>query len=130
MPVNVTKCKILPFGKSGGLPGSDLELTKCEKDLGVHVLISSNGKFNDHISKTVMKANRMIGMVKRSFKTRNPETLTSIYKRYILPIMSYASPIWSPSYKTKIQELERAQKRFVWNRKLYQQFGQNRTEIT
>jgi hypothetical protein len=111
MPVNVTKCKILPFGKSGGLPGSDLELTKCEKDLGV--LISSNGKFNDHISKTVMKANRMIGMVKRSFKTRNPETLTSIYKRYILPILSYASPIWSPSYKTKIQELERAQKRFV-----------------
>jgi hypothetical protein len=45
MPVNVTKCKILPFGKNG----SDLELTKCEKDLGV--LISSNGKFNDHISK-------------------------------------------------------------------------------
>jgi ribonuclease P/MRP protein subunit RPP40 len=31
MPVNVTKCNILPFGKSGGLPGSDLEMTKCKK---------------------------------------------------------------------------------------------------
>jgi hypothetical protein len=41
------------------------------------------------------------------------DCLTSTYKRYILPILSYASPIWSPSYKTKIQELERAQKRFV-----------------
>jgi hypothetical protein len=86
------------------------------------VLISSNGKFNDHISKTVMKVNRMIGMVKRSFKkTRNPETLTSIYKRYILPILSYASPIWSPSYKTKIQELESTEE-VCWTCKLYQQF--------
>jgi hypothetical protein len=46
-------------------------------------------------------------------KSENKKQDHQIEERYILPILSYASLIWSPSYKSKIQELKRAQKRFV-----------------
>ncbi len=61
--------------------------SKPERDLGV--IISHTGKFNKHVSETVAKANRMVGLVKRSLKTRDP--VMSIYNLYIRPVIEYAS---------------------------------------
>jgi hypothetical protein len=111
MPINMTKCSFINFNKKSDFQLQEIGNSTSEKDLGV--LVTSGGKFDHHIDKTVKKANKMLGLIKRSFKSRNPEVLTEIFKRYIVPVLTYCSPLWNPGYKNHIMRLEMVQKRFI-----------------
>ena len=83
MLFNVNKCKVMHIGKDN--PRFEYEMTDkdgntkvlksvdSEKDLGVY--IQENLKFDKHISLTVNRANRLVGLIKRAFSFFDEETL-------------------------------------------------------
>ena len=83
MYFNIDKCKVMHFGKEN--PYFDYEMTDksgkvrkltvvdSEKDLGIHLELDL--KFRKHISFMVNRANRLVGLIKRSFSYLNKETL-------------------------------------------------------
>jgi len=50
-----------------------------------------------------MKANRMLGMIKRNFADRSKETLMPLYKTLVRPHLEYCSQVWSPHYDKDIK---------------------------
>jgi len=115
MDFNAEKCKVLHFGHNNRqfpyrMNGKLLEKSEQEKDLGITV--NRDGKFKTHVDKMTNKANRSVGMIKRSFVTRNPETLKKLFTTYINPILNYGSEVWNPSYKGQVEKIEKVQRRF------------------
>ena len=114
------KCKVLHVGKNNPqhmykLNNSPLPAVDTESDLGV--VISSNWKWNDHIDKSISKANSCIAWVTRSVISRSPKVMINIYKSLIRPHLEYCVQLWSPSpvhgnWGT-IMEIEHVQRRFT-----------------
>ena len=97
---NTSKCNMMHLGKNNpeygytmadGTNLQDLNVTKCEKDLGVHVdpLLD----FNDHITKLVKKGRSMSGMLFRSIVSRSSDILIPLYKALVRPHLEYANPV-------------------------------------
>ena len=118
---NVDKCKILHIGKDN--PNFDYQMedkdgnstnlivVNCEKDLRVYV--QDNLKFDKHISLTVNRANRLVGLIKRAFSYLDEETLLVLYKTLIRPILDYGNLIWFPTLKKDIRAIENVQRRIL-----------------
>ena len=66
-----------------------LVATFLEKDLGVN--ISPNMKFDEHISLITIKANRILGQLKRTFKFWTVNTFKTLYTAFIRPHLEYAA---------------------------------------
>jgi len=78
-----------------------LECISEEKDLGV--LISDDLQNEKQCSAAVMKANRMLGMIKQNFADRSKETIIPLYKTLVRPHLEYCSQVWSPHYDKDIK---------------------------
>ena len=92
---------------------SDCCLKVCDevKDLGV--LFNSHLSFSNHITTIIGKARQRIFLLKRSFIHSNDAVLIKAFKTYILPILEYCSPVWSPSMLGDILRLESVQRSFT-----------------
>ena len=86
-----------------------LEKTNCEKDLGVHVDPSLH--FSQHCEKAANKANRIVGLIRRSFDYMDGPMLTQLYKGLVRPHLEYANASWAPQYKKDATVLENVQRR-------------------
>ena len=116
---NPLKCKVLHLGSGNqnyeytmkDQNGIRIVLgeSTLEKDLGV--LISKDLKVADQCNKAAKKAMRVLGMVKRSFKNLDKESLKTIYCSYIRSHLEYCIHAWSPYYRKDIQTLEKVQQR-------------------
>jgi len=116
MEFNIAKCKTMHIGRGSieydySMRGHQLDVVTTEKDLGV--LISSNLKVAEHCYEAYCKANRMLGLLKRTVKYRNPDTMVRLYKSLVRPHLEYSSPAWSPHYRKDKLLLERVQHRFT-----------------
>ena len=87
----------------------NLTESEAEKDLGVFVDKKLN--FKKHIAQATAKANRTLGIVRRSFDHLSDETFVQLYKSLVRPMVEYGHSVWSPSQKTLMQEVENVQKR-------------------
>ena len=113
------KCKVMHLGR--GNPQHEytmtmedgtlhtLQGTKEEKDLGV--LIDYNLNFSNHVQTQVNKANKILGVVKHTFKYLDKEAFLHLYKSLIRPHLEYASVIWCPKTKRDKDMIERVQRR-------------------
>jgi hypothetical protein len=81
------------------------------KDLGVIVDPCLN--FSKHIDGAVSKANQRVYLLLKSFKNRNISLMVFAFKVYILPLLEYCSPIWSPCKLHDIDRIERVQRSFT-----------------
>ena len=90
---------------------SMLERSQSEiKDLGVTV--SSDLTWTIHIHEKITKANRMLGMLKRStVHVRDASTRRSLYLALVRSHLAYASQVWSPQTVSMCGELENVQRR-------------------
>ena len=112
------KCKVMRIGNGhpeftyqmtvDGLP-TDLDTTHTEKDLGVYV--DDKYKFDFHIHTAVTRANRMLGLIKRSYTFLDKESLLCLYKAMVRPILEYGVTVWSPYRKGDIDAVESVQRR-------------------
>lgn len=81
------------------------------------VLIDSHLKWNSHISRMVAKANRSLGMLKRCLREAPVKTKLLALKTMVIPILEYASQVWSPhqiNQKVKIDKVQRDGIRWVF----------------
>ena len=86
-----------------------LEETVLEKDLGV--LVSYDLKVEQQCDKAAKKAMRVLGMIKRSFKKLDEESLRTLYCTYVRPHLEYCIQAWLPYLKKDINKLEKVQRR-------------------
>ena len=80
---NISKCKLMRFGHShqyGIYTLGDIRIDSVEsyKDLGI--LFDSHLKFHQHTSSTAAKANRILGLIKKSLEFLDPDMLVRLFK--------------------------------------------------
>ena len=83
--------------------------TVLERDLGV--LVTPNLKWKDQVEASVAKANRVFGMLKRTFASRSAKLWKGLYTGYIRPHLEFATQVWSPQLIGDIAALEGVQRR-------------------
>jgi uncharacterized protein (DUF4415 family) len=115
---NTAKCKVMHLGYSNpkytyemgtGDQRHTLKETTCEKDLGVHVDVSLH--ISKHCQKTAAKANRILGLVNRSFKHLDGPMIKQLFIGLIRPHLEYGNLVWSPQYRKDATIIENVQRR-------------------
>jgi len=99
---NMNKCKVMHIGHelptvyamSDGNNTICLETITVEKDFGVWVTIDL--KPMEQCIQATKKAQSVLGMINRHFKTIDKEDFGIIYKTYIRPHLEYCVQAWSP----------------------------------
>ena len=108
---NIPKCKILCIGKSTlpQLNGISLDRDCDMRDLGI--IVDGQLKFQSHTTHVVSKANRLLGLIKKSFEHITIHTLPLLYKSLVCPTLEYGNSIWGPHYLLDQQAVEKTQRR-------------------
>ena len=117
MDFNTKKCKIMritrkqvPFTNSVHMNDTVLEEVKEFKDLGI--LTDCSLSWNSHTDMITAKANRMLGLIKRTCKDlKDTATLKTLFCSLVRSNLEYCSVVWSPFTKRNIEKLERIQRR-------------------
>ena len=65
-----------------------LEYCDTERDLGV--IMSTDLKVESQCNEACLKANRMLGLIKRTFVVKTPEVMLNLYKPYFVHIWNIA----------------------------------------
>jgi hypothetical protein len=101
------KCKVLEITMSHDkrkhdytLDDISLEHTDMEKDIGV--IVDSKLSFSQHMAEKINSANRVVGVIRRSFTHLNDQVFLKLYKALVRPILEYANVVWAPYYKKDI----------------------------
>ena len=113
------KCKVMHIGnhppatnytmRQSDNTTLDIRDEMTEKDMGV--AIDNHLNFKLHISQTVSQANRLLGMIRRSFEYLDQETFLYLYKGLIRPNLEYAQAVWNPHLQGNIYAIEAVQRR-------------------
>ena len=116
MPLSIEKCLVLHCGLNNPqyqyqCGGGVLPATDSLADLGI--IRSADGTYSEHISAVAQKGRRLVGMCFRGIRSRDPVFLMRVYRAYILPVLSYASPIWTLYLCQDVDELESVQRLFT-----------------
>jgi len=116
MQFNTEKCTVMHIGRHNPMftytiANKQLEAVKQEKDLGV--IIAEDLKPSIHCTESYTKANRMLGLIKRTLSSRQPGIMLNLYKSIVRPHLEYCSPAWFPYYKKDKELLEKIQHRFT-----------------
>ena len=69
---------------------------------GYGVTFTTDLKTTAHCKYVYSKANRMLGLLSRTIKYKNPAVLTTLYKSLVMPHLEYCSTIWNPHYTCRI----------------------------
>ena len=77
------------------------------------VLFTSNLKFGSHISQIVHKANRLIGLIRRTFSYLDPPMLRLLYVGLVRP---HPCVIWNPYQLGDMRAIENVQRRVTRTR--------------
>ena len=80
-----------------------------EKDLGV--IIDSKLTFESHIYSKIKKANRMAGLIRRSFTFLDKHMFRQLFTSMVRPHLEYAAPVWNPYKQRFIDDIENVQRR-------------------
>ena len=103
MSFNASKCKVLtvtrklnPVNFDYHLEDKTLAPVRKEKDLGV--VITSNFTWDQQILTVVSKANKMLGLLRRTCPLiKDTRVRRSLYLSLVKCHLNYATEVWSPS---------------------------------
>jgi hypothetical protein len=119
MPFSMNKSTLMLFSHSVDLiSGENLKLNNCvlestRETLDLGVIFQSNFKFTAHIDSVCNKAKQRLYVLRKKIISSDASTLILVYKMYVLPILLYCSPIWSPHAVEEKMKLESIQKSFT-----------------
>ena len=80
--------------KNGREIRTQLKETPQEKDLGV--IVDNSLSFKQHITQSTMKANRVVGVIRRSFDYLTAATFIQLFKGMVRPLLEYGHSVWNP----------------------------------
>ena len=75
------------------------------------ITISHDLSWSLHVVEVVNKANKVLGLIKRTIGSVNKEIFSTLYKALVRPILEYASAVWCPYLVKNIVLLEKVQRR-------------------
>ena len=99
---SVPNYRLVPHGKH-------LNSVASVKDLGI--TISHDLSWTSHVVEVVNKANKVLGLIKRTIGSADKNIFSTLYESLVRPILEYASPVWSPFLVKGIVHLEKVQRR-------------------
>ena len=119
LDINLSKCNIITFSHyrnpyhhqyfAGFTP-----LTRVDRVRDLGVIIDSSLNFHAHIDSVCAKASKILGfLIRFTSDFNNCNVIIYLYKAIVLPILTYASPIWSPYTFSAQYQLEKIQHRFL-----------------
>ena len=121
MKFNGKKFQVVRYGKDENLKDETLYFTEntehiverqeVVRDLGV--LMSDDATFRDQIEKVARKVRQKTGWVLRTFYSRKPLLMKTLFKTLIVPHIDYCSQLWMPVKPTEILKVEKLQKDFL-----------------
>ena len=85
-----------------------IEQEKEIKDIGV---VDSLLSFKQHIYRKIDTANKIIGIIRRSYKYLDTEMFIPLYKCLIMSHFDYAVTVWDPYILKLIDDIESVQRR-------------------
>jgi hypothetical protein len=113
------KCKVMRIGRGqpdftytmSSSDGSivNLEVTNKEKDLGVWIDDKLN--FKEHAQVAAKKANRIVGLIRRSMSSLDTNTFPLLFRSLVRPLIEYANTVWAPRFKGEQDLVEQVQRR-------------------
>lgn len=119
MELNIDKCKVMHIGKQNPkrqywVPTAEggkkfLGETSCERDLGI--IVSDDLEYEKQVEYSVAKANKMLGIVRRTFVNYDSRIAKLTYTTFIRPHLEYAVSTWNPKKQREISLIERVQHR-------------------
>ena len=116
MEFNIKKCKIMHLGKSNPrvayyMDGVMIAETEAERDLGVWFDTTLKPSLQCEIA--AKEANKVLGLIGRSFHFRTRQTLVTLYKTVARPKLEFSVAAWSPWLEKDVECLEKVQRRLV-----------------
>ena len=116
------KCKFLPIHcknrshveceyKMKTYDGGSISLQTVENEKDIGVTVDNYLSFEDHMQIQVNKANKIVGLIRRSFVHLDNRTFSLLFKALVRPLIEYASSVWSPYKKKDIEIIENVQRR-------------------
>ena len=91
--------------------GEDIQTKDLAKDLGI--LANTDLKFKEHIENITTSSRIIMGMLFRTFSTRDACPMIKLFNTYIKSKMEYCCIVWSPVQQSLINELENVQRTFT-----------------
>ena len=85
-------------------------VTNVESAKYLSVTITSDLRWNVHISNTCKSAKQKLGLIYRNFNQANQPTLCQLYKALVLLKLDYCSSVWDPASSTLSDKLESVQR--------------------
>ena len=76
-------------------------------------MIDSRVCFGEHIDGIISKAKQRMYLLFKAFNNRDINLMIFAFKVYILPLLDYCSPIWSPFKLNDIDRIEKIQRSFT-----------------
>ena len=116
---NTSKCKVMHFGNDisnsytmldfNDQKREKLEFITKEKDLGV--IIDHKLNFSSHIVTQVKKANKMMGLIRRSYTHLDITSFRYLFNSLVRPHLEYCVSIWYPLLKKDEELIENVLRR-------------------
>ena len=114
MTFNAKKCQVLHLGSRNQktqyqMLDQTIASAEVVKDLGVH--IDSKLSFHQHTEAKVNKANRALGILRRSFDYLDNRTFSLLYKALVRPHLEYCHAVTYPRTAGQMKSIESVQRR-------------------
>lgn len=108
------KCKHMRIGRTtiedqGYHMKKHLNKTTVEKDVGV--IISDKLSCSDHLAEKVSKANKIVGLIRRTFVTLDTTIFKALFTALVRPHLEYANQVWNPYLVKDFEMVENVQRR-------------------
>ena len=66
-------------------------------------------KFHLHTTEVAVKANRLLGLIKKSFDYLDSDMLTKLFTAFVRPTLEYSSAVWGPFFVLDQRKVEKVQ---------------------
>jgi hypothetical protein len=120
MRFNADKCNVLHLGKNNKKQNYDMRKhgssdrvtlgkSSLERDLGVYV--DNDLKFSQHIETQVNKANKLLGLIRRSYEYLDGESMKMLFVALVRPHLEFGNVVWSPRLEKDKHLVESVQRR-------------------
>ena len=90
---------------------SDQPLSAVDHHKHLGVWLESSLSWDYHINYICAKANKVPGLIRRTFGRNNSERVSTAYKTFVRPILEYGCQVWNPYLVKHIKSIESIQRR-------------------
>ena len=74
------------------------------------VIVVDQLKFHEHTAVAAKKENQILGLIKKSYSSRDPYTIPTLYKTMARPHLEYDNAMWGPIYLGHVHKVEKFQR--------------------